>query len=883
MKTDALRVFISYSHADEWLKNELIKHFSALKRGGFIDVWHDRMIPPGGLLENEIDSRLHESQIFLFLISNDFITSDYCFEKEYLEAVKIRDAGEAEIIPIIVRDCDWDVGNLRKYNALPPDGTPVTRGASSRTDAQQRDAAWLEVIKGIKVVVSALKKKLQPPELSVEYLSRLYHIDFIRHVNLQVFDEKLVAIGPNVYAESNKEQITTFERLVEVCEAEQAVLVTGTDRSGKTLAAKVMQEKLTETGSPCILISGKQIKNRSIEKIIDTAKVKQYGLTDFPNGKFKIIIDDFDECTLSDRIKEIIVKTIHEVYAGSIITSYSSAPSVLFASNDLPTPFTAQITPLNDAKLFELVRKWLNVGYSEEESASDLAVLTTYEKLQLVFGQTELEKFAYTAITFLELIDTATGSDIAFSSFAACYDTLITSRLQKASINWRSFDEAKNFLALVAYRAYNENAAGCISRDSFDECLDIFEDQYLSSKQSLKAMAIGLFIREDEDGYSFYEEYLWYFLCARFVVKTLQVNDHAKYVEFVSSCAENIFQKKFANIVIYIAYFSNDNFVLTSLLTTLDQLFSKADDWVLSDDTREITLGLATKENLLIDAKSDVNENRVALLQEKVADIIEDAERVVARYTLPFLNSSIGDGKFNTNIEDGATDADSYMKSVNALLRIHSIIGQILNSRTGTYDARLILDCITRMVQASGRYASLNHAIATVLLHDKENQKDVISKIYHKSKLTDEEKYEKVTRIFAFWSIYLSHAGLARYLGQEHSIRALAKLSSKYENGDALTLKGNIPYNFSFVLLVARLYHTGKIDKDYVEDCLRRYGDESSIMALLRVVMHIYAYYFPLEIEDKQWIAGKLKMSLKKIEVQKMKSSGLARVRHVVR
>ena len=789
----------------------------------------------------------------------------------------------AEIVPIIVRDCDWDVGNLRKFNALPPDAIAVTRGAGSREDAQQRDAAWLKVIQGLKGVIAAQKKRLKAPDLAAGYMASLYHIDFIRHVNLHVFDEKLVLVSPNIYVESNKEQITTFDRLFEACRNEKAVLITGTDRSGKSLIVKYVQEVFSSLGHPCILVSGKQIKNRDIKRTIDNAKSKQYGVTDYPNSKFKIIIDDFDECILNDGIKERIVLEIHNTYAGSIVTSYSNAPSVLFASNSLPTPLITQINPLNDAKLFELVRKWLNVGYSEDEAALDVDVLSTYEKLQLVFGQTELEKFAYTAITFLELIDTATGSDIAFSSFAACYDTLITSRLQKRNVNWRSFDEAKNFLALLAYRAYTENSAAYISLESFNDCLDIFEDQYLSSKKQLKEMALGLFIKSDDEGYVFYEEYLWYFLCARYVVKTLQAHEHLKYVEFVTICAENIFQKKFANIVIYIAYFSNDNFVLTSLLTTLDRLFAKADDWLISDDTREIMLGIMPKDELFIDARSEVQENRIALLQDKVADIIEDAEKVVARYTLPFLSVNVGDDRYNTDIDESLADADSYMKSVNALLRIHSIIGQILNSRTGTYDATLIIDCITRMVQASGRYAYLNHAIATVLFHDKENQQDNINKIYAKSRLTDEEKYEKVTRIFAFWSVYLSHAGLARYLGQEHSIRALSKLSERYEEGQVLTPRGNIPYNFSLVLVIAQLYHAGRIDKSRVDDFLIRYGETSSIMALLRVVMHIYAYYFPLEIEDKQWLANKLKMSLQKIEVQKMKSLGLSRLKHVLK
>jgi hypothetical protein len=183
-----------------------------------------------------------------------------------------------------------------------------------------------------------------------------------------------------------------------------------------------------------------------------------------------------------------------------------------------------------------------------------------------------------------------------------------------------------------------------------------------------------------------------------------------KYTEFVRHCTANIFQRKFANIVIYIAYFSTDKLVLESQLQTLDGLFSKANQWVISDDTRELMIGFINKDRLQIEPPSEVAHNRLALLQEKIADIINDAERVVARYTLPFLNARIGDSSSIENLEI-AVDHDSYIKSVNALLRTHSVIGQILGARSGTFTASLVLDCITRMVKASGRYVSLNHAI----------------------------------------------------------------------------------------------------------------------------------------------------------------------------
>jgi hypothetical protein len=89
------------------------------------------------------------------------------------------------------------------------------------------------------------------------------------------------------------------------------------------------------------------------------------------------------------------------------------------------------------------------------------------------------------------------------------------------------------------------------------------------------------------------------------------------------------------------------------------------------------------------------------------------------RYTLPFLHVKIGDLS-NEDAREVSINQDSYIKSVNALLRTHSVIGQILSARSGTFSANLVLDCITRMVQASGRYVALNHAIAAVLIYDRE-------------------------------------------------------------------------------------------------------------------------------------------------------------------
>lgn len=53
-----LRIFISYAHADEGLRQELDKHLTSLKHQGIVEVWHDRRISAGQGWKDEIDKNL---------------------------------------------------------------------------------------------------------------------------------------------------------------------------------------------------------------------------------------------------------------------------------------------------------------------------------------------------------------------------------------------------------------------------------------------------------------------------------------------------------------------------------------------------------------------------------------------------------------------------------------------------------------------------------------------------------------------------------------------------------------------------------------------------------------------------------------------------------
>jgi hypothetical protein len=121
-----VKAFISYSHKDGHALERLHTHLAVLRRDGQIKAWFDRNILAGDELDREIEEQLESCELFLLLVSPDFLASDYCYEREMARALERHDAGEARVVPIIVQPCDWLASPLKKLKALPRDGRPVS-------------------------------------------------------------------------------------------------------------------------------------------------------------------------------------------------------------------------------------------------------------------------------------------------------------------------------------------------------------------------------------------------------------------------------------------------------------------------------------------------------------------------------------------------------------------------------------------------------------------------------------------------------------------------------------------------------------------------------------------------------------------------------------
>ncbi|HEV2581651.1 MAG TPA: toll/interleukin-1 receptor domain-containing protein, partial [Ktedonobacteraceae bacterium] len=146
-----LSLIYCFTHEDKALRDRLEQHLSPLLRSGHISTWYDDEITPGKEWEDEIMAHLNAADIILLLISPDFVACDHCMSQQMTRAMERHHAGEATVVPILLRHVDWESLPFAKLRVLPLDRRPV-----SASDWTTEDEAFYDVVQGIRQVVGSL-------------------------------------------------------------------------------------------------------------------------------------------------------------------------------------------------------------------------------------------------------------------------------------------------------------------------------------------------------------------------------------------------------------------------------------------------------------------------------------------------------------------------------------------------------------------------------------------------------------------------------------------------------------------------------------------------------------------------------------------------------
>lgn len=140
------KIFFSYSKNDRTYLEELKKHLATLRRQGKVELWDDNEILPGDKWNNKIHSQLEAADIVLFLLSANMLATDYVWEEEIPLAMRLRKEGKLRVIPIVLKNCDWESTELGELNGLPRKGQPINT-------FEDHDTAWDMVVTEIRRIL----------------------------------------------------------------------------------------------------------------------------------------------------------------------------------------------------------------------------------------------------------------------------------------------------------------------------------------------------------------------------------------------------------------------------------------------------------------------------------------------------------------------------------------------------------------------------------------------------------------------------------------------------------------------------------------------------------------------------------------------------------
>ncbi|MBC7569567.1 MAG: leucine-rich repeat domain-containing protein [Spirosoma sp.] len=144
VETRPKKIFISYSHKDECeFKDEIVSHLASLRNQDLIESWTDRQLE-SGQWDAQIEAAMEEADIFLLLITHNFLASEYINSKEIRTAYRRYKEGKAKIFPVICDACKWQLQPvtkderefnetlqkemyvwLGKFQAFPKDALPI--------------------------------------------------------------------------------------------------------------------------------------------------------------------------------------------------------------------------------------------------------------------------------------------------------------------------------------------------------------------------------------------------------------------------------------------------------------------------------------------------------------------------------------------------------------------------------------------------------------------------------------------------------------------------------------------------------------------------------------------------------------------------------------
>lgn len=194
---EQVKIFFSYAHKDRAYLDEFKEYIKIFERNGLVERWDDNELIVGEKWDNTIKDKIYSADIIIFLLSSTSLASDYIYNNELKIAFELNEMDEAYVIPIIIKDCLWNMTEFKEFQILPIDGKAVNSW-------ERKEEAWTSIARGLKKaidnIISAKQNSLEKLQSSDEKSSSTKVGKVIESVKLSESNEDMVLKFLQVYS-----------------------------------------------------------------------------------------------------------------------------------------------------------------------------------------------------------------------------------------------------------------------------------------------------------------------------------------------------------------------------------------------------------------------------------------------------------------------------------------------------------------------------------------------------------------------------------------------------------------------------------------------------------------------------------------------------------
>ena len=710
-----VKLFYSYSHKDQQHRKKMEKALSLLRdQDRILEDWSDQKILPGQHITEKIRERMQETDIFAFLLSQDFIASEPCMEEWNLARKIASKRHSVFLVPIILSDCSWkDMEGMSQLKALPIDGKPIK-------NFQHEETGWLQVYEGLKDVINHLRKTFTIKE---EYRKEMEKTEFLSQDHIPLLSIFVFPAMSSYAARSGKGEIEkTIGNKNELLKNAYS-LVHGERLSGKTALCCYLFLTLVNRCVPVLYIDLDAVdRKKANPEIFRNAYQRQFhgdhALWNEQSGKV-IILDN-----LSPRVIDHVALAMKH-FDQVIMTVATDTFYAYFRDDDRLLKFIEiRILPLTHSKQEELIRKRTEL-LGQDQPVLDGQIDAIENRVnEVIINNKILPRFPFYVLSILQTYEAYMPRDLSITSYGHCYYVFIIAHFSKSGIS-KSDDEINacfNFVENLAFEIYcRSSKEHSIGRDLIDEFKEQYGKKFIPLKESTFSRLFDADYGILKDTGQFRSPYMYYFFLGKYLAKNSK-----RHEDFIQRMIER-------------------SYIVSNCLTLIFMIHHTNDDQIVDE--------------ILLHTMCVLDNIEPAVLDHRETKIFEDIvkaipSQILSRDPVPTGREKARNARDHQEPDEPHelenTNHDELTDPVNDVYRImknNEILGQVLKNKYGSLEREKVAEIIETIADGGLRLVRL-------ILGYQNEMNDFAVFVHKRNPELNNEGLSRAIRVLSFlWTI----------------------------------------------------------------------------------------------------------------------------------